>query len=102
MPVFVSPESSEIPSIFEWLYGQRQPTPEGYMRGMAFLELLWQQTVPGLLFKVVHDKPEQLPGKSTWAAMALFAALPQQPGAQKWFIKHIRNAVVHCAPAADA
>ena len=51
-------------------HGQRQPTPERYMRGMAFLELLWQQTVPGLSFKVVHDEPEQLPGKSTRTAMA--------------------------------
>jgi hypothetical protein len=102
MPVFVSPESGEIQTIFEWLHGQRQPTPERYMRGMAFLELLWQQTVPGLSFKVVHDEPEQLPGKSTWAAMAFFAALQKQPGTQKWFIKHIRNAVVHCAAAVDA
>jgi len=102
MPVFVSPESGEVQSIFDWLQGRRQPTPEGYMRGMAFLELLWQQTVPGLSFKVVHDEPEQLPGKSTRTAMALFAALQQHPGAQKWFIKHIRNAVVHCAAAADA
>jgi len=102
MPVFVSPESSEVKSIFEWLHGQRQPTPERYMRGMAFLELLWQQTVPGLSFKVVHDEPEELPGKSTRTAMALFAGLQQHPGAQKWFIKYIRNAVVHCATAADA
>ena len=102
MPVFVSPESGEFQSIFDWLHGERQPTPERYMRGMAFLELLLQQTVPGLSFKVVHDEPEQLPGKSTRTAMAVFAALQQHPGAQKWFIKHIRNAVVHCAAAADA
>jgi len=102
MPVFISPESGEFQSIFDWLHGQRQPTPERYMRGMAFLELLWQQTVPGLSFKVVHDEPEQLPGKSTRTAMAVFAALQQNPSAQKWFVKHIRNAVVHCAAAADA
>ena len=102
MPVFISPESGEFQSIFDWLHGQRQPTPERYMRGMAFLELLWQQTVPGLSFKVVHDEPEQLPGKSTRTAMAVFAALQQDPSAQKWFVKHIRNAVVHCAAAADA
>jgi len=102
MPVFVSPELDEVQSIFDWLHGQRQPTPERYMRGMAFLELLWQQTVPGLSFKVVHDEPEQLPGKSTRTAMALFAALQHHPRAQKWFVKHIRNAVVHCAAAADA
>src|SRR5271168_4771569 len=34
--------------------------------------------------------------------MAVLAALRQNPSAQKWFIKHIRNAVVHCAAAADA
>ncbi len=101
MPVFVSYESGEIQSIFDWLRGQRQPTPERYMRGMAFLELLWQQTVPGLSFKVEHDEPDQLPGQSTLTAIALFAALPQQPNAQEWFIKHIRNAVVHCAEDAD-
>lgn len=102
MPVFVGSESDEIHSIFDWLHGQRQPTPERYMRGMAFLELLWQQTVPGLAFKVVHDEPGQLPGKSTRTAMALFAALPHHPIAQKWFVEHIRNAVVHCTAAADA
>jgi hypothetical protein len=102
MPVFVSPKSAEVQSIFDWLHGQRQPTPERYLLGMAFLELLWQQTVPGLSFQVVHDEPEQLPGKSTRTAMALFAALQQKPSARKWFIKHIRNAVVHCAAAADA
>lgn len=102
MPVFVTPESGEVQSIFDWLHGERQPTPERYMRGMAFLELLLQQTVPGLSFQVVHDEPEQLPGTSTRTAMALFAALRQQPSAQKWFIKHIRNAVVHCAAAPDA
>ncbi|HWY85744.1 MAG TPA: hypothetical protein VNX28_03415 [Gemmataceae bacterium] len=102
MPVFVSTESDEFQLVFDWLSGQRQPTPERYMRGMAFLELLWQQTIPGLSFKVVHDEPEQLPGKSTLTAMAVFAALQQNPGAQKWFVKHIRNAVVHSAAAADA
>ena len=102
MPVFVSAESSEGQSIFDWLHGQRQPTPERYLRGMAFLELLWQQTVPGLSFKVLHDEAEQLPGKSTRTAKAVFAALQQHPGARKWFIKHIRNAVVHSAAAAGA
>jgi len=102
MPVFVNPESCEFESIFDWLNGKGQPKPERYMRAMVFLEMLWQQTVPGLSFKVVHDEPEQLPGKSTLTAMAVFAALQQNPGAQKWFVKHIRNAVVHCATAADA
>jgi hypothetical protein len=102
MPVFISHESGEFQLIFDWLHGQRQPTPERYMRGMAFLELLWQQTVPGLSFKVVHDEPEQLPGKSTRTAMALFAGLRQHPSPQKWFAKHIRSAVVHSAAAADA
>ena len=64
--------------------------------------IVWQQTVPGLSFRVVYDEPDRLPGKSTRTAMVLFAALQQQPSAQNWFIKHIRNAVVHCAGAADA
>ncbi len=102
MPVFINPESVELQSILDWLHGQRQPTPERYLRGMAFLELLWQQTVPGLLFKVVHDEPQRLPDKSTLTAMGVFAALQQNPGAQKWFVKHIRSAVVHCTAAADA
>ena len=72
------------------------------MRGMAFLELLWRQTVPDLSLKVVHDEPEQLPQKSTRTAMAVFGALRRDPSARKWFVKHIRNAVVHCAAAADA
>ena len=95
-------QAALVPAERKALHGHHQPTPERYMRGMAFLELLWQQTVPGLSFKVVHDEPEQLPGKSTRTAMALFAALQQHPGAQKWFIKHIRNVVVHSAAAADA
>src|SRR5437868_13535567 len=102
MPVFISPKSSEFHSVFDWLRGQRQPTPEVYMRGMTLLELLWRQTIPGLSFKVVYDQPEQLPGKSTRIAMAVFDALQQNPSAQKWFVKHIRNAVVHSASAADA
>lgn len=102
MPVFISSESGEVQSTFDWLHGQRQPTPERYLRGMAFLELLWRQTVPGLSFKVVYDEPEQLPEKSTRTAMAVFAALQQNPGAEEWFTRHIRNAVVHCAEAADA
>ena len=61
MPVFVSHESDEIQSIFDWLHGQRQPTPDRYLRDMAFLELLWQQTVPGLSFRVVHDEPSDCP-----------------------------------------
>ena len=101
MPVFVSHGSGDVQSIFDWLHGQRQPTPERYMRGMAFLELLWRQTVPGLSLEVVDDEPEQLPDKSTRTAMALFGALQQHP-AQEWFVKHIRNAVVHSASAADA
>jgi hypothetical protein len=102
MPVFVSPESAEVRSILDWLRGQHQPTPARYIRGMVFLELLWQQTVPGLSFKVVDDEPEQLPGKSTRIAMAVFDALQRNPGAQKWFARHIRNAVVHSAAAPDA
>ena len=94
--------SAEFQSIFDWPSGQRQPTPELYMRGMTLLELLWRQTIPGLSFKVVYDEPEQLPGESTRSAMALFDALQQNPSAQKWFVKHIRNAVVHSAPSADA
>jgi hypothetical protein len=68
---------------------------------MAVLELLGRQTVPGLSLKVVHEQPEQLAGKSAWTAMALFAALEQNANARTWFIKHIRNAVVHCAAAPD-
>jgi hypothetical protein len=102
MPVFVSPESDEIQSIFEWLHGQCSPTPDRYLRGMAFLELPWQQTVPGLSFMVVHDEPERLPGKSTWTAIAVFAELQQNPIALTWFHRHIRNAVVHCRAGADA
>ena len=102
MPVFVSHESDEIQSIFDWLHGQRQPTPDRYLRDMTFLELLWQQTVPGLSFRVVHDEPERLPGKLTWIAMAVFAELPQNPLAHTWFVRHIRNAVVHCTEGADA
>jgi len=98
----ISPESGELQSIFDWLHGQRKPTPERYMRDMALLELLWQQIVPGLSFKVVHDEPEQLPGDSARTAMAVFAALKQDSSAQKWFVKHIRTAVVHCAEAVDA
>jgi hypothetical protein len=101
MPVFVSPESGEVQSIFDWVHGERQPTPERYMRGMTFLELLWQRMVPGLSFKVVHDEPEQLPGKSTQTAMALLAALQQDPDARGWFVRHIRNVVVHSAAVAD-
>jgi hypothetical protein len=102
MPVLVSAESGELQSILDWLHGQRQPTPDQYLRGIAFLELLWQQTIPGLSFKVVHDEPDQLPGKSTRTAMGIFAALQRNPGAWMWFVKHIRNAVVHCAAAPDA
>jgi hypothetical protein len=61
--------------------GQSQPTPGRYLRGMAFLELLWRQTVPGLSVKVVQDEPEQLPGMSTRTAMAVFAGLQRNPGA---------------------
>ncbi len=102
MPVFITPKSSEFQSVLDWLRGQRQPTPELYMRGMTVLELLWRQTVPGLSFKVVYDEPEQLPGKSTRIAMTMFEALQQDRSAQEWFVKHIRNAVVHSASAADA
>jgi hypothetical protein len=102
MPVFVSLESPEVESIFDWLHGERQPTPERYMRGMAFLELLWQQTVPGLSLKVVHDDPECVPSRSTRTAIALFAALQQVPSPRAWFIEHIRNAVVHSGAAPDA
>jgi hypothetical protein len=101
MPVFISYRSCDVESVFDWLRGQGQPTPEVYMRGMALLELLWRQTIPDLSLEVVDDKPEQLPDKSTWIAIALFGALQQNP-AQEWFVKHIRNAVVHSASAADA
>ncbi len=102
MPVFVSSESGGARSIFDWLNGQRQPTPERYLRDMAFLERVWQQTVPGLSFQVVHDQPDQLPGQSTRIAMAFFASLRRYSLIQKWFIRHIRSAVVHCAVGPDA
>jgi hypothetical protein len=64
MPVLVSAESGELQSILDWQHGQRQPTPDQYLRGIAFLELLWQQTIPGLSFKVVHDEADQLAGSA--------------------------------------
>lgn len=102
MPVFVSPESAELKTVSDWLRGKRQPTPERYLQAMAILELLWRQTIPGLSLRVVHDEPEQLPERSTRAAMGLFAALWENPTAQTWFADHIRNAVVHSKAGADA
>jgi hypothetical protein len=102
MPVFVTPESAEPKTVFDWLRRRRQPTPEQYFQAMAILEWFWQQAVPGLSLKVVHDKPDHLPKKSTRAAMGVFAALLENSTARTWFAHHIRNAVMHSASAADA
>jgi hypothetical protein len=83
MPVFMSPKSSDFQPVLDWLHGQRQPTPELYMRGMTILELLWRQRVPGLSFQVVYDEPDQLPGKAAWIAMMMFEALQQDRSAQE-------------------
>lgn len=101
MPVFISHDYELYDGLFRWIGEGQPPTPERYMRGMAFLERCWRRSVPELSFTIEHDEPERLPGEATRTAMAAFAVLHANESARRWFAKHIRNAVVHCAVGAD-
>jgi hypothetical protein len=102
MPGFVSNAAEPLENLFQWVYDNRAPAPETYLRGMTWLEHCWQQAFPDISFKVMHDVPHGLPGTATRTAIGVFAALQESEPARRWFAKHIRNAVLHCAPATDA